>query len=307
MKFSQLPHSVLMVRPASFAYNPETAGSNAFQHNDFQPSDAISTAAVSEFDKMVDMLRSHDIEVIVIEDDPKVARPDAVFPNNWISFHEDGSAILYPMMADNRRLERREDIIDLLKEKFQINNVHDFSTYEKQNVFLEGTGSVIFDHVNKKVYACLSPRTDEALVSKLAELLAYKPIVFRAVDENKIDIYHTNVMMSISNGFAVVCLDAIPEEYQDKVLESFSDDGIKVIAISFQQMHAFAGNMLAVKTKSGDAVLLMSETAFKSLIPGQINEMSKYAEILPIPIATIEKYGGGSVRCMVAGIHLPRK
>jgi len=307
MKFSQLPHSVLMVRPASFAYNPETAGSNAFQRNDVQPTDTISAAAVSEFDTMVDLLRSHDIEVIVIEDDPKTARPDAVFPNNWISFHEDGSAILYPMMAENRRLERREDIIDLLKVKFQINNVIDLSTYEKQNVFLEGTGSVIFDHANGKVYACLSPRTHEALVLKLAELLSYKPIVFCAVDENKTEIYHTNVMMSIGNGFAVVCLDAIPEEDQDKLLESFSNDGIKVIAISFQQMHAFAGNMLTVKTKSGDAMLLMSETAFKSLIPGQINEMSKYAEILPIPIETIEKYGGGSVRCMVAGIHLPRK
>ena len=307
MKFSQLPHSVLMIRPASFAYNPETAGSNAFQRNDIQPMEAVSTAAVSEFDKMVDLLRSHDIEVIAIDDNPKLTRPDAVFPNNWVSFHEDGSAILYPMMAANRRLERREDIIDLLKENFQIRNVIDLSTFEKQNIFLEGPGSVIFDHVNRKIYACLSPRTHEALVTKLSELLSYKPIVFRALDENKTDIYHTNVMMSIGNGFAVICLDAIPEEDQGKVLESFSDDGIKVIAISYQQMHAFAGNMLTVKTKSGDAVLLMSETAFKSLIPGQINEMSKYAEILPIRIDTIEKYGGGSVRCMVAGIHLPRK
>ncbi|HYG01061.1 MAG TPA: arginine deiminase-related protein [Chryseosolibacter sp.] len=307
MKFSQLPHSVLMIRPASFGYNQETAGSNAFQRNDIQPADVVSAAAVAEFDKMVDLLQSHDIEVIVVQDNTDVVLPDAVFPNNWISFHEDGFVILYPMMAENRRLERRSDLIDKLKKDFRVSNVIDFSGHESENAFLEGTGSVIFDHSHKKIYACLSPRTHETLIQKLAGVLSYQSIVFRAFDENKTAIYHTNVMMSIGNGFVVICLDAIPDEDQDLVLESFATDDMKVIAISYQQMHAFAGNMLTVKNKNGEAVQLMSETAFKSLIPGQINEMSKYAEILPIPIDTIERYGGGSVRCMLAGVHLPRK
>lgn len=308
MKFDQLPHAVLMIEPARFGFNDETASSNAFQQNVIGSSIDIAQLAIREFNQMVDLLRSHDIDVNVIKDTPEPAKPDALFPNNWISFHATGEVILYPMMAPNRRRERRPDIIDTLRADYQISAVHDLSYFEGESMFLEGTGSVVFDHVNKVIFACRSPRMHEVPLKKLASVLGYRPLVFNAVDEQGIPVYHTNVMMSVGNGFAVICLDAVHSDAdQDALLNFFELSGTKVVAISYAQMRSFAGNMITVKTRSGEPMVLLSQTAFRSLIPGQINEITRHAELLPINIETIEKLGGGSVRCMVAGIHLPGK
>lgn len=304
MKFTQQPHTLLMVRPASFGFNPETASSNRFQseHN------LVLENAVNEFDKMVDLLRAHEILVEVVQDTPEPIKPDAIFPNNWISFHEDGTVVIYPMMANNRRIERRKDIIDLIADNFIIKKTIDLSVEEEQEQFLEGTGSLVFDHVNRITYACRSIRTADNLVNKLCSQLNYRSIIFDAVDATGHPIYHTNVMMSVGEKFSVLCLDSIRDEQQQEVLlDSFARTGHKVIAISYQQMNAFAGNIIEVKTANGDSVVLLSQTAFNSLLPGQVNSISTFADLLPISIPTIEKIGGGSVRCMVAGIHLQQK
>jgi hypothetical protein len=302
MKFQQQPHSVLMVRPKSFGFNPETAASNAFQSKGEEDMKIV----LGEFDKMVDLLRAHEISVHVIEDTPEPVKPDAIFPNNWLSLHQDGAAVLYPMMARNRRLERRMDIIEGLKDVFQIHKLIDISKEENHERFLEGTGSIIFDHVNRFAYACRSPRTNESILNELCEKIGYKPIVFDAVDETRKPIYHTNVMMSVCEKFAIVCLDAIQNDAdQEKVLENFNNTNRKVISISYDQMKSFAGNVLEVKSQSGENFLLISETALKSLLPGQVNAITQFSEVLPISIPTVEKIGGGGVRCMVAGIHLP--
>lgn len=308
MKFTQQPHALMMVRPASFGANSQTSSTNAFQQNpDRQTADATARS-LAEFDRMVGVLSAHEISVHVFDDTRSPVKPDAVFPNNWISFHEDGTVVLYPMMAENRRPERRTDLVDRLKRDFVVTRVVDLSEAEKQGIYLEGTGSVVFDHASRTAYACRSPRTHDTLVERLCGELNYKPVIFNAVDENNIPVYHTNVMMCVGAKFAVVCLDAVRDEKdQDVLLESFSDSGKKVIAISFAQMRAFAGNMIEVLTQDHEPVVLLSETAFQSLLPGQVNAISQFAEMLPLQVSTIESLGGGSVRCMVAGIHLPRQ
>jgi hypothetical protein len=297
-----------MVQPASFGFNPETAASNAFQKNEQSDLNVIQHKALQEFNVMVELLNAHDIDVSVFQDESDDAKPDAIFPNNWVSFHEDGTVVLYPMMAKNRRKERRKDIIDALKKDFIINQVIDITDAENNGKFLEGTGSMVFDHANRIVYACHSPRTDEGLLKDLAARLNYHPIIFGAFDKKGEPIYHTNVMLSIGKKFVLICLDAIPDEmHQEVLLDSFAGSGHKVIAISYAQMNAFAGNMLEVQTRHNESVILMSETALQSLLPGQVNVLSELAEILPLKISTIEKCGGGSVRCMVAGLHLPKR
>ncbi len=304
MKPVQSPASLLMIRPAAFGFNPLTAASNAFQgHSDLSE---VHQKALSEFDRMVDLLESHDINVHVIEDTPTPLKPDVLFPNNWISFHDDGNVILYPMLAENRRMERRMDLVDQLRRDYIIHDIVDLSASEQNNEFLEGTGSLVIDYVNSIAYACRSPRTNEALVRKLCELLQYTPVLFDAVDENGIPIYHTNVVMCIGTTFAVICLDAVRSEAdQDLILDNFERTGHKVVAISYEQMKAFAGNMMEVRSRNGEPIVLLSERAFNSLLPGQVDAISRHAEMLPIPIETIENVGGGSVRCMVAGIYLP--
>ncbi len=263
----------------------------------------VSGKALDEFNRMVDSLIAHDIEVIVAEDTVDPAKPDAVFPNNWISFHEDGTVILYPMLAENRRLERTIPVLDILKQKFKIERVVDLSTYENVNQFLEGTGSVVFDYENKIAYANRSARTHELVLNELCKKLDFRPVLFDAVDEAGQPIYHTNVLMCVGSKFVVVCLDAIKkDEDQEILLRSFSDTHHQVIAISYEQVRLFAGNMIEVVTKSNEPVVLISEKAFLSLLPGQLNAITKYAELIPLSIHTIEQYGGGSVRCMVAGI-----
>lgn len=304
MKFTQQPLNLLMVRPMSFGFNLETADSNKFQ----APNDRSLDTVNEEFEKMVDLLYSHEIDVEVFEDTPEPVKPDAVFPNNWISFHEDGTLVLYPMMAKNRRAERRTEIVDAISEKFVVSRIVDLTGEEKNQLFLEGTGSLVLDHANKIAYACRSIRTAESVVNKFCASLQYRAVMFDAVDTSGHPIYHTNVMMSVGEKFAVLCLDSIRDENQQEILlDSFARTGHKVVAISYDQMNAFAGNIIEVKTASGDPVVLLSQTAFKSLLPGQVNAISAFADILPISIPTIEKIGGGSVRCMVAGIHLQKR
>ncbi len=304
MKFQQQPHTLLMVRPKRFAFNPQTASSNAFQ----VASVADESLALDEFDKMVDLLKAHEVAVEVVDDTAEPIKPDAIFPNNWLSLHETGQVILYPMMAENRRHERRADVLDQLRAKFQITDVIDLSAHERNGVFLEGTGSIVFDHGNRVAYACRSPRTSEVLLMEVCKMIQYKPVVFDAVDEGGKEIYHTNVLMSVGEKFAVVCLDAITkDEDQEVVLARLSDTNHKVISISYQQMKSFAGNILEVSTTSRENLVLMSATAFNALLPGQLNAITQFSDVLPLPVPTIEKIGGGSVRCMVAGIHLPMR
>jgi len=305
MMFSQVPHTLLMIRPASFGYNPETAASNAFQKLPASIEE-VSKKAMKEFDEVVLILRKQGIDVMVIDDIPQPVTTDAVFPNNWISTHQDGKIILYPMMAPSRRQERRDDIVLLLKEKFEVREVIDLSSNEEKEKFLEGTGSIIFEHPNKIAYACRSARTNDELFSQLCAKIGYAPVLFEAKDENGMAVYHTNVMMWIGEKLAAICLDSLSDEDQEIVLDSFSKTGHRVIALSFQQMRAFAGNMFEAKNKKDQRFLLMSETAFESLLPGQLKEIQKYAVPLPLSIPIIEESGGGSIRCMVAGIHLPK-
>lgn len=308
MKSSQAPSAVLMIRPKSFGFNSQTAATNAFQSSANSDEITISTIAVQEFDTMVDVLRSNDIEVVVVEDTAEPQKPDAIFPNNWISFHHDGSIVLYPMLAENRRAERNISVLKELESFYTIRQMIDLTSFEKENKFLEGTGSIVFDYVNKIAYASRSARTDEDVLKSVCEKLGFKPLVFNAVDEAGQDIYHTNVLMCVGSKFAIVCLDAIQQEDdQEKLLDSFSASGHKVIAISYDQMKLFAGNMMEVLSKSGEPFVLLSEKALLSLLPGQLDALSKFAEPVALKIPTIEHYGGGSVRCMVAGIFNPER
>lgn len=299
---------MLMVRPKSFGFNPQTADTNTFQHIDAVDYETIRESARVEFDKMVDLLRSNDIEVLVVADTAYPEKPDAIFPNNWISFHHDGSVVLYPMLAENRRTERTNPVLDTVRKNYSIGKVIDLTSYENQGKFLEGTGSVVFDYVNKIAYASRSSRMDEDVLNDISERLGFKSVVFDAVDEKGQAIYHTNVLMCIGTDFVIICLDAIQkEDDQETLLESFSNTGHKVIAISFEQLKLFAGNMMEVKSKSGESFVLLSQNAFHALLSGQLDALSRFVEPIPITIPTIETYGGGSVRCMVAAIFTPER
>jgi hypothetical protein len=301
--FSQLPDSLVMVRPGAFGYNSDTAATNAFQHLPITM-DQIHSCALNEFDAAVKLLKQAGVEVCVLEDLALPVKPDAIFPNNWFSIHEDGKMILYPMMATNRRLERDQRHVDTLMQKFGPFQLIDLSHYEMNGKFLEGTGSIVFDHLNKIAYACRSPRTNESVLHDLCIRIGYRSLLFDAKDESGTPIYHTNVMMCIGEKFAVLCLDSIHNEAdQDSVLESLSASQYRVISISYNQMKRFAGNMMEVKSKAGQRYLMLSQNALDSLLPGQIHELTKHIDLLPVNIPTIEKYGGGGIRCMIAGIH----
>lgn len=304
-----LTNHILMIRPAHFGFNAETAVNNAFQTKaEASENKEIQQKAIAEFDHMVEVLRGVGVDVFVVDDTPEPLKPDAVFPNNWISFHENGTVITYPMFAENRRLERRKDIIAAVGEKFKINNQYSFEFYEEEGEFLEGTGSMIIDRANKIVYACLSPRTHATLLDKYALLTQSKIIHFTAVDQAGLPIYHTNVMMALGLDFVVICLECIPDEVQKKNLISSFEATLKtVIEISLDQVNAFAGNMLEIYGKHETRYLVMSAQAKASLTENQISKISSFTNILPIDIPTIEKYGGGSVRCMMAEVFLPPK
>ncbi|MBD3748881.1 MAG: amidinotransferase [Sphingobacteriales bacterium] len=301
----QTTSHILMIRPVAFGLNIQTADSNAFQKRT-APQEKVQEKALAEFDAFVAKLRGHGIEVTVIEDTVEPHTPDSIFPNNWISFHEDGSIYLYPMQAENRRLERREDIIDQIGKNFDIREINDLSFTEEKGQYLEGTGSLVLDRENKLAYACLSIRTQEKVLDIFSKESGYEAITFHAVDENGMDIYHTNVMMCVGDHFVVICLEAIPDEKEkNAVIESIQKTKKELIEISFAQMNQFAGNMLQVKNKEGKSFLVMSERAHQSLNPRQLESITKYAEILSSPLTVIEDNGGGSARCMMAEIHLP--
>ncbi len=300
----------MMIRPAHFGYNKETAGNNAFQKQDDSQSPAeIQKLALREFDGLVGKLVDHGILVTVLDDSDEPPKPDAVFPNNWISTHSNGIVITYSMFAPIRRLERRPQLVDQLLEAFEAQATFDFSHYEDEDRFLEGTGSMIFDREYQIVYACHSPRTDPGILDQFCKLTNTRKTLFRAVDERGQDIYHTNVMMAMGARFVVICLDSVADARERALLlHQFERTEKEVIEISFEQMYAFAGNMLQVASTSGETYLVMSETAYRSLEPRQIRQIENYSHILYSPIPTIEKYGGGSVRCMMAEIFLePRR
>ncbi len=311
MKRQQYTNTILMVEPVNFNYNPQTAVNNYFQVEVDEEAEKIQQQALTEFKNMVSTLRGKGVNVITIKDTPSPHTPDSIFPNNWISFHEDGTVVQYPMYAENRRLERREeDVLSFLEEKgFNIMDVLDFTSAEEEGIFLEGTGSIILDRVNDLAYAAISQRTDEELFIEFCEELEYSPVIFSAnqtVDGKRLPIYHTNVMMCIADEYAVICLSSIDDKKERKyVVENLKDTGKEIIAITEEQMHQFAGNMLQV-AGLGQKYLVMSQTAFDSLTAEQKTAIEKYNPILPVQIDMIEKLGGGSARCMMAEVFLPK-
>ncbi|MEY3835351.1 MAG: hypothetical protein RI989_779 [Bacteroidota bacterium] len=295
--------TVLMVRPAAFGFNSETAESNSFQRELKLSNEEILEQALIEFDGAVDLMRNHGIDVYVVEDSLIPTKPDAIFPNNWISFHENKTLVLYPMEALNRRCERRLEVVLQLQQKFNYTNVIDLSHFELQGKFLEGTGSIVFDHESKVAFAVLSSRTNEDVLKELCQRIGYKPFVFRAFDSNGHPVYHTNVVMCMGDDFVVICLKAIAdEESKADLLKKFAQLGKKVLEISLEQMNRFAGNMLLLKDRHGRNKLVLSETAFQSLAEAQASFLKSRAELIRFQIPTVEFIGGGSARCMLAEV-----
>jgi hypothetical protein len=301
---------ILMVRPANFAFNEETAANNAFQSRDGLLTAAeMRSNAVAEFDAFVDKLRQAGVHVIVAEDGAVPAKPDAVFPNNWVTFHQEGIILTYPMFAPTRRLERQESVIQtVLDEGFKADARFHFEDHEGRNCFLEGTGSIIFDHENRLAYACLSPRTDADLLEDVCRKIGYEKVVFHSVDAGGQDIYHTNVMMALGETFVVICLDSVRDAEERSMLEAkFKSTNKEIVDITLDQMNAFAGNMLQVRNLAGDVILVMSATAFHALTADQVQRLEAHTRLLYSPINTIETYGGGSARCMMAEVFLPEQ
>lgn len=308
---AQTTSNILMIRPVNFAFNLQTAESNAFQDTDSQALDVTITQenALREFDVMVSQLRAIGVNVLVYDDTPKPYTPDSIFPNNWVSFHHSGKVCLYPMQAENRRLERRTDIIEELSANYHVEKIIDLTSFEQENKFLEGTGSLVLDRMHRIAYACLSPRTNEEVLTAWEEQMnGYKIVKFRAVDANEKEIYHTNVMMCIGDNFAVVCLQSIADlDERLMVKESLVSTGKNVIEITLEQMNEFAGNMLLVTNQKEHRILVMSTRAYDSLSADQKKLLEEYADIAHFDLNIIETCGGGSARCMMAEVHLPEK
>jgi hypothetical protein len=296
----------LMIRPAAFGYNPETAVNNAFQLAGDRT--GVQEQAQQEFDAFVDLLDENDIDVTVVHDTPEPHTPDAVFPNNWLSTHADGTLCLFPMFAENRRRERKQTALDALRRKFDVKQVVDFTAYEAQHKFLEGTGSVVLDRENLIAYACLSPRTDRQVLLDFCDRLGYAPCYFSATDGNGMAIYHTNVMMCVGERVAVVCLESIADDAQRNALaEALENTGKTIIPITLPQVRRFAGNMLEVRNLYHKDFLILSQTAYDALTPEQIAALRPHYKALLCPdLHTIETHGGGSARCMMAEIFLDR-
>lgn len=300
----QATNQLLMIRPVDFKFNTQTAGNNKFQVKSVQAD--VQTKALAEFDGFVEILRHNGVHILVVDDTINPETPDSIFPNNWVSFHNDGSVFLYPMFSENRRQERRLDIIEQLKNRFEVNHIGDLSFFEQQGVYLEGTGSMVLDRDEKIAYACISVRTDINALSNFCMLSGYKPVYFDAADAAGFPIYHTNVMMCVGSRFAVICLQCIPDELdREMVKRSLNAGGKEVIEITLDQMNHFAGNMLEVKNDDGEALLVMSTQAYSVLGTEQIEKLEQYCRIIYAPLNTIEQNGGGSARCMLAEIHLP--
>jgi hypothetical protein len=308
----QTTNSILMIRPVAFRMNEQTAVNNYYQKvlDGLLPA-TVNAKAQQEFDDFVAKLVAAGIDVTVVNDTLDPDTPDSIFPNNWISFHENGDVALYPMFAENRRQERREDVLDLLEDKgFVIHNIVDYTSAEEDGFFLEGTGSILLDRTNSKAYCALSPRADEELFIEFCEDFDYAPVLFEAfqtVDGERKLIYHTNVMMCLGETFAVICADCIDDKKERKmVLDNLKENNKEVVLITEDQMNSFAGNMLEVQGAAGKRFLIMSAAAHQALTEKQVAQLEKHAIILSSSLDTIEACGGGSARCMMAEIFLPR-
>lgn len=308
----QTTNTILMIRPINFRMNEQTAINNYYQKviENVTP-EAVNAKAQEEFDAFVEKLRGIGVNVIVVSDTDEFDTPDSIFPNNWISFHQDGRVALYPMFAENRRHERREDVLYALEDEgFIIEHVFDYRDAEDEGLFLEGTGSLALDRMNRKAYCAMSPRADEELFIEFCEDFEYSPVLFTAnqtVDGKRMAIYHTNVIMCLGETFAVICLDSIDDKKERKnVIKHLEDDGKQVIRITEEQVNNFAGNMLQVKGKDDKLYTIMSQAAYDSLSKAQINILQKHCDILSSSLDTIEACGGGSARCMMAEVFLPK-
>lgn len=300
--------TILMIEPVAFGFNTETAVNNYFQQENDSDIKKTQELALNEFNKMVEKLRKEGVNVITIKDTLTPHTPDSIFPNNWVSFHPGNQAVLYPMFAQNRRLESKKGVLEklekILDKKY---NVIDYSVKEKDEIILEGTGSIVLDRFSKIAYACLSQRTDKDLFVKFCNDLGFKPVYFNAthfVENERLPIYHTNVMMCAGNKFILICLEAIEDDYErEMVVKSITDSGKEVVEISLEQMNCFAGNMIQIKNKENNHLLVLSQAAFDSLSKDQIDTLKKYSKLIVNPVPTIEKNGGGSVRCMIAEVY----
>ncbi len=309
---NQTTHTLFLVEPVAFAFNHQTAVNNFFQQNEPSANGSVGEEARKEFHQMADILRAKGVEVIIEKDSLSPHTPDSIFPNNWISFHEDGRVAIYPMFAENRRMERSSHILTTLVDRgFSIRHITNYSGYEKESKFLEGTGSLVLDRVHRTAYAALSERTDKELVYRFCRDFEYAPVIFHAyqtVNGKRCPVYHTNVMMCVADRYAVVCLQSIDSLWEREVLvHSLVRHGKDIIEISEKQMHCFAGNMLQVATKEGKQLLLMSQSAYDSLTKQQRIRLLAYNEIVATPLPVIEKHGGGSIRCMIAEVFLPQQ
>lgn len=310
----QITSTLLMIRPVQFRFNEQTAVNNYYQKKiGSLNTEEIQKKAQMEFDGFAEVLREHGIDVIVVDDTAIPDTPDSIFPNNWISFHEDGRVAVYPMYAENRRLERREDILEILRDNYAFSWAEkvDFTFYESEGKYLEGTGSMILDRVNKIAYAALSQRTNEEALQEFCTRFDYKPVLFKAyqdVNGDRLPIYHTNVMMCVADEFAILCADSIDDRQERKtVIDMLLATGKEVIYISEEQKGYFAGNMLQVSNAANERFLVMSSAAYDSLSERQIADIQKHCPIVHSPLHTIEALGGGSARCMMAEIFLPKK
>ncbi|WP_142783873.1 citrulline utilization hydrolase CtlX [Changchengzhania lutea] len=309
----QATNTILMIRPINFRMNEQTAVNNYYQKvlDNILP-ETVNAKAQKEFDTYVEKLRAIGVHVIVVNDTPEFDTPDSIFPNNWVSFHENGHVGLYPMFAENRRLERREDVLLALEEQgFVINQIVDYTSAEDEQVFLEGTGSLLLDRVNRKAYCALSPRADEDLFIEFCEDFEFTPVIFTAnqtVNGARAAIYHTNVMMCLGETFAVICLSSIDDKKERKnVVNHLKADGKAIIDITEAQVNNFAGNMLQVKGRNDERFLIMSAAAYKSLTPSQIKQLETHNKMVSSSLDTIEACGGGSARCMMAEVFLPKE
>jgi len=290
----------------NFTFNAETAVNNAFQVAG-KDGNAQENAA-QEFDDFVNVLRTNGVDVTVVNDTPDPFTPDSIFPNNWVSFHSNGTVCLYPMFASNRRLERKQGVLDIISSKFKINKLIDFSYYESENHFLEGTGSMVLDRDDRIAYACVSPRTDKKVLQDFCKTMGYKGIAFHATDESKQQIYHTNVMMCVAEQYVLICLDSVNiKDEKEELISVIKQSGKKIIEITTEQMNHFAGNMLQVHNDNAEKLLVMSTQAYESLTESQIKKLTLYNRIIHSRLNTIETNGGGSARCMMAEVHLPEK
>ena len=294
----QTTSKVLMVKPARFAFNPQTGGNNAFSRPGRESS--AQENALREFTSYVALLRANKIDVVIAEDTPHPHTPDSIFPNNWFSTHEDGTLVLYPMSAPNRRNERKPEVLDVIRKNFEVRRLIDLTWWENDNLFLEGTGSMILDRDNRVVYACKSYRTSELVLADFCKQMSYTPVFFEAYDRNGVAVYHTNVLMSLGTAYCIICTESIRPEDRERVLASITGSGRKILDISFDQLESFAGNMLELSSPSGRPVLVMSATARKSLSTEQSRELSAHYKLLSPQLDYIETHGGGSARCMLA-------